>query len=102
MRRLRKGDKVVLIAGSEKGKEGKIIHVFSDKQQVVIEKLNMRKKHTKASQSGDGGIVEFPSRVSWSNVMLVGASGKPTRVGFKSVKGKKVRVSLDNNEVIDR
>ena len=96
------GDKVVVIAGSSKGKEGKIIKKLEDK--VIIEGVNLRKKHLKPkNNNGNGEIIETEAPIHVSNVMLVDPkTKKPTKVKIdKDSKGKKIRISKKSNEKID-
>ena len=88
-----KGDKVIVIAGRDKGKTGTIQKVIPEQNRVVVEGVNLRKKTNKPSQKNpDGGIVEIYAPINASNVMLVDPkTKKPTRIGHKIVKGKKVR-----------
>ena len=88
-----KGDKVIVIAGRDKGKTGTIQKVIPEQNRVVVEGINLRKKTNKPSQKNpDGGIVEIYAPIDASNVMLVDPkTKKPTRIGHKIVKGKKVR-----------
>ena len=102
--KIKKGDTVRVIAGKDKGKEGKVVSASNGK--VLVEGVNTVTKHTKASQANPkGGIVHQEAAIDVSNVMLV-YKGKATRVGFKTVedskKGtKKVRVAKATGEVID-
>jgi large subunit ribosomal protein L24 len=90
---IRRGDTVVVIAGDDKGKQGEVIEVLLDKQRVVIEGINIVKKHVKATQDNEGGIQEMPASMHWSNVALLDPkTGGPTRVGRKQVDGKSVRI----------
>ena len=91
-----KGDKVIVIAGKDKGKTGAIQKVDPKTNRVVVEGVNLRKKHKKPTQANpEGSIVEIYAPIDASNVMLVDPkTKKPTRVGHKVVKGKKVRVAL--------
>ena len=103
MLKIKKGDTVKVIAGKDKGKEGKVISVEGGK--VLVEGVNTVTKHTKASQANPkGGIVHQEAAIDASNVMLV-VKGKTTRVGFKTVEDKKgtkkVRVAKATGEVID-
>ena len=93
---LKKGDKVIVIAGRDKGKSGVIQKVIPELNRVVVEGINVRKKHQKPTQANpDGSIVEVYAPIDASNVMLVDPkTKKPTRIGHKVVKGKKVRVAL--------
>ena len=99
--KLKTGDKVVVIAGKDKGKEGKIVAVDKKNNRVMVEGVNMVSKHTKPNaQNQQGGIVHQEGPVDISNVMLV-VDGKATRVGFQTVDGKKVRVAKATGKVID-
>jgi len=102
--RVKKDDKVIVIAGKDKGKQGKILEVIPKKDKVVVEKVNVVKKHAKPSpRYGQGGIIEMESPIHISNVMLIcPRCGKPTRIGNKILEnGKKVRVCKKCKEVID-
>lgn len=97
-----KGDKVIVIAGRDKGKTGTIQKVIPEENRVVVENVNVRKKHNKPSQKNpDGGIVEIYAPIHASNVMILDPkTKKPTRIGHKIVKGKKVRVTKDSDTVL--
>ena len=104
MLKIKKGDTVRVIAGKDKGKEGKVLSVADGK--VVVEGVNTVTKHTKASQANpQGGIVTKEAALDASNVMYV-HKGKTTRIGFTTVEGKKgpkkVRVAKSTGEVIDK
>ncbi|KFN49699.1 50S ribosomal protein L24 [Arenimonas composti] len=103
MNRIRKGDQVIVIAGSDKGKKGQVTRVAGDR--VFVENIKMVKRHTKPNpQAGiAGGIVEKEAPIHISNVMLLNpASGKGERVGFKVLEdGRKVRVFRSSGEAID-
>ena len=88
-----KGDTVIVIAGRDKGKTGVIQKVIPESNRVVVKNVNLRKKHKKPTQQNpDGGIVEIYAPIDASNVMLLDPkTKKPTRIGHKIVKGKKVR-----------
>lgn len=92
---IKKGDKVIVIAGNYKGKEGIVQVVHPRLNKVVIENINVRKKHRKPTQKNpEGSIVEIYAPIDASNVMLIDPkTKKPTRVGHKEVKGKKVRIA---------
>jgi len=93
--KLKKDDTVKVIAGKDKGKEGKIIQVFPKLNKVVVDKINIYKKHLKSQQKGQSGqIIEFSAPLDASNVMLVCPQcGKATKVGYKlSADNKKVRM----------
>lgn len=97
------GDEVKVITGKDKGKEGVILKTFPKKDRVIVEGINIVKKHRKASQTNPtGGILEEAAPIHVSNIMLIDAkTGEPTRVGSKVVDGKKVRVSKKTGEIID-
>jgi large subunit ribosomal protein L24 len=97
-----KGDKVIVIAGRDKGKTGTIQKVIPEQNRVVVEGINLRKKTNKPSQKNpDGGIVEIYAPIDASNVMLVDTkTKKPTRIGHKEVKGKKVRYAKKSGTVL--
>ncbi len=100
--KLKTGDKVIVIAGSNKGKEGKIIKKLEDK--VIIEGVNLRKKHLKPkNNNGTGEIVETEAPIHASNVMIADPkTKKPTRIGHEIDKnGKKIRISKKSKEKID-
>ena len=102
MRKLKTGDKVVVVAGSNKGKEGKIAKILDSK--VIVEGVNIVKKHLKPkNNNGTGEIVEIEAPIHASNVMLVDPkTKKPTKVKVeKDSKGKKIRISKKSNEKID-
>ncbi|EEU20649.1 50S ribosomal protein L24 [Lactobacillus mulieris] len=98
------GDKVKVIAGKEKGKEGTVIRVDRKNDRVVVKGLNMIKKHEKPSQTNqNGGVVEKEGSIHVSNVMLIDPeSGKPTRIGHEIVDGNKVRIAKVSGKAIDK
>ena len=99
--KLKKGDLVKVIAGKDKGKEGKILAINTKKGTALVEGINMITKHTKPSAANqNGGIVTKEAAIDASNVMLV-YKGKATRVGFKIENDKKVRFAKATGEVID-
>ena len=101
--KVKKGDEVVVIAGREKGKKGKIVKVLPSEARVVVGGVNLVKRNTKPSSTSAGGIVEKEASLHVSNVSLVDPkSGKATRVGYKIEKdGSKVRVAKRSGEVIN-
>ena len=96
------GDKVIVIAGNDKGKQGTIQKVYPKLNKVVVENVNVRKKHKKPTQQNpEGSIVEVYAPIDASNVMLLDPkTKKPTRVGHKEVKGKKVRYAKKSGTVL--
>jgi large subunit ribosomal protein L24 len=98
--KIKKGDNVIVIAGKNKDREGKVLSVNVKENTVIVEGVNKVKKHTKPNQvTPNGGIVEMEAPINASNVML-SEGGKPVRVGFQVVDGKKVRVSKKTGKVI--
>ncbi len=91
--KIRKDDNVIVITGKEKGKQGKVLKVFPKKDLVLVEAINMKKKHARARKSGQQGqIIEVNTPMHISNVMVLDG-GKKSRVGFKIKGDKKVRIS---------
>ena len=100
--KLKKGDKVVVLAGKDKGKEGEITQVLPQAGKVVVSGVNMAIRHTKQSQTSQGGRVPVTMPMAISNVALVDPKeGGPTRVGFRMEGDKKVRFAKKSGEVID-
>ena len=97
------GDKVVVISGKDKGKEGKITHVLRSENRVVVEGVNIVKKHVKGNGQQAGSINEMEAPIHASNVMIVDPkTNKPTRIGHKIEKdGKKIRISKKSNSSLD-
>ena len=99
MQKIKKDDMVIVIAGKDKDKTGKVLSVKDGK--VIVEGVNVVKKHTKPNQMNqNGGIVEKEAAIDVSNVMLL-VDGKATRVGFEVKDGKKVRVAKTTGKVIE-
>lgn len=101
--KIKKGDKVVVLTGRDKGKEGEVTKVLPTEGRVLVQGANMVKRHTKATQTNPGGIIEKEASMAISNVAhLDPKDGKATRVGFKTLDdGKKVRFAKRSGEVID-
>jgi large subunit ribosomal protein L24 len=102
---IRKGDRVKVISGVSRGKEGTVLRVEPEKNRVVVEGLNRRKRHMKPSQTNpEGGIVEFEAPIHASNVMLLDPStGEPTRVRLQvGADGRRERVASKSGKVIPR
>ena len=101
MFKIKKGDTVKVIAGKDKDKEGKVISVDRKNNKVVVEGINKITKHEKPSVANqNGGIVQKEAPIDASNVMYV-HKGKPTRIGFRIEKDKKVRYAKSTGEVVD-
>jgi large subunit ribosomal protein L24 len=100
---VKKGDKVRVISGKDKGKTGTILAAYPKESRVLVEGVNIVKKHAKPSQvNPQGGILSFEAPIHVSNVMPIDPkTGNPTRVGYKTVDGKKVRVAK-SGEVLDK
>ena len=99
--KIKSGDTVQVVAGDNKGSEGKVLKVFVDKNKAIVEGVNMVKKHTNTSaQNPQGGIVEKEAPIHISNLSLLTSKGETTRVGYKMEGDKKVRFSKKSNEVI--
>jgi len=97
--KIRKGDQVVVITGKDKGKTGEVKHIDTEGRRVLVQGINLVTKHRKPSQAGAGGKEKIEKSLHISNVALIDPkSGKPTRVGYKTVAGDKVRVALRSGE----
>jgi len=100
--KIKKGDKVVVLAGKDKGKTGSVTQVFPSETRATVQGLNLVRRHTRQSASQDAGIYTKEASIHLSNLALTDAKGKPTRVGFKiNDDGKKVRVARTTGDVID-
>ena len=98
---IKKGDTVYVNAGNDKGKTGKVLEVVREKDRVIVEGVNMVSKHTKPNpKNPQGGIVKKEAGIHISNVNLVDANGKATKVAHKEVDGKKVRIAKTTGEEI--
>ena len=100
--KIKKGDKVVVLSGKDRGKDGEVIQVLPQEDRVVVRGVNLVKKHQKQTQREQGGILTREASLHISNVALRDPeTGKPTRVGFKMQDDKKVRFAKASGEVID-
>ena len=101
--KIKKGDKVVVLTGRDKGKSGEVLRVLPADERVVVQGVNMVKRHTKPSSGNTGGIVEKEAAIHVSNVAhLDPKSNQPTRIGYKILDdGRKVRFAKRSGEVID-
>ena len=102
--RIKKGDRVVVLAGKDRGNQGEVLRVIPAENRVVVQGVAMIKRHRKASLGGEGGIESVEGKVHVSNVAHIDPKdGKPTRVGFKTLSdGRKVRFAKRSGEVLDR
>ena len=100
--KIKKGDTVQVISGNEAGKSGRVIKIFHTKNKIVVEGLNMVKKHARPTQENpQGGIMEKEAAIHISNVMFI-LGGKPTRIGYKTLEdGRKVKYAKTTGEVIN-
>ena len=98
--KLRKGDKVVVLAGKDKGKEGEIAQVMPAKGKAIVDGINMAIRHTRQSQTNQGGRQPKAMPIDLSNLALLDANGKATRVGFKVEDGKKIRFAKTTGDAI--
>jgi large subunit ribosomal protein L24 len=103
IKRIRKGDNVIVVSGRDKGKSGSVLRVLQADERLLVQGVNMVKRHMRASQTQAGGIVEKEATIHVSNVSLIDPDGgEPTRVGFRILEdGRKVRYAKRSGEVID-
>jgi large subunit ribosomal protein L24 len=100
--KIKKGDRVVVLTGKDKGRQGAVLKVFPKEQRVLVEGLNIVQRHTRPTQfDPQGGIKNKEAPVHVSNVAIVDSKGKPTRVGFRTEGDKKVRFAKTTGEVIN-
>ena len=100
--KIKKGDRVVVRTGKDKGRQGAVLRVLPKEDRVVVEGLNMVQRHTRPTQTDpQGGIKNKEAAIHISNVAIVDSKGKPTRVGFRVEGDKKVRVAKTTGEVIN-
>jgi large subunit ribosomal protein L24 len=101
---VKKGDKVMVISGKDKGKTGVILAALPKQSRVLVEGVNIVKKHSKPSQvNPQGGIISQEAPIHVSNVMPIDPkTGTPTRIGYKTVDGNKVRVTKKSGELLDK
>ena len=98
--KLRKGDKVVVLAGKDKGKEGTITSVDPKAGKAVVDGINIAIRHTRQSQTEQGGRLPKAMPIDLSNLAILDANGKPTRVGFRMEGDKKVRFAKTTGDAI--
>ena len=105
MAKIKRNDQVLVIAGKDKGKKGRVLRVVTDKNRVLVEGVGLIKKHVKPNpqRNVQGGIVQQEAPVHISNVMLLDSDGNPTRVGYRMEGDRKVRVARsNNNDIVER
>ncbi|WP_456387028.1 50S ribosomal protein L24 [Profundibacter sp.] len=98
--KLKKGDKVVVLAGKDKGKEGEISSVSPSAGKAIVEGVNVSIRHVKQSQNAQGGRIPQAMPIQLSNLALIDSKGKATRVGFRTEDGKKVRFAKTTGETV--
>ena len=102
MQKIRKGDRVVVLAGKDKGRTGEVIKVLPKDEQALVRGVNVVKRHQKQTQNQEAGIISKEAPLHLSNIAIADKDGKPTRVGFKILEdGKKVRVAKRSGDLID-
>ena len=100
MQKIRKGDKVVVLAGKDRGRTGEVIRVIPKEDRAVVAGINVVKRHQRQTQTQEAGIITKEAPIHLSNIAVADKDGKPTRVGFQVIDGKKVRVAKRSGEVI--
>ncbi len=98
--KLKKGDKVVVLSGKDKGKEGEISSVAPSTGKAIVEGVNVSIRHVKQSQNAQGGRIPQAMPIQLSNLALIDSKGKATRVGFRVEEGKKVRFAKTTGETV--
>lgn len=102
MQKIRKGDKVVVLAGKDKGRTGEVLKVMPKDDKAVVRGINVVRRHQRQTQNQEGGIISIDAPIHLSNLALADPKdGKPTRVGFEIKDGKKVRVAKRSGVEID-
>jgi large subunit ribosomal protein L24 len=99
--KIKKGDRVVVLAGKDKGKSGQVLQVIPSETRAVVQGLNLVRRHTRQTASQESGIYTKEAPIHLSNLAVADANGKPTRVGFQIKDGIKVRVAKSTGDVID-
>ncbi len=101
--KIKKGDQVIVLSGDDKGKTGEVVKAMPKEGKVVVQGVNLVKRHTKPSQTNPGGIVTKEAPINVSNVAILDPkTNKASKIGYKNVDGKKVRVARKSGEVIDK
>ncbi|HEV7437007.1 MAG TPA: 50S ribosomal protein L24 [Pseudorhizobium sp.] len=101
MQKIRKGDSVVVLTGKDKGRTGEVLQVMPKEDRALVRGINMVKRHQRQTQTQEAGIINKEASIHLSNLAIAAKDGKPTRIGFQVVDGKKVRVAKRTGDVID-
>ena len=99
--KIKKGDKVVVLTGKDKGKTGQVLQVFPTETRATVQGINLVRRHTKQTASTDAGIFTKEAPIHLSNLAIADKDGKPSRVGFQIKDGVKTRVAKTTGDVID-
>jgi large subunit ribosomal protein L24 len=99
--KIKKGDRVVVLVGKDKGKTGQVLQVIPSETRALVQGLNLVRRHTRQTASQESGIYTKEAPIHLSNLAVADANGKPTRVGFQIKDGIKVRVAKSTGDVID-
>ena len=103
MAKIKRNDQVIVIAGKDKGKTGRVLRIITDKNRVLVEGVGIVTKHKKPTQTSQGGILKQEAPIHLSNVMLADSEGNPTRVGYRFEGDTKIRVARSNNgDVVEK
>jgi large subunit ribosomal protein L24 len=102
--RIKKGDRVLVIAGRSKGKSGEVLKVMPKENRAIVQGVQMAKRHTRPTQTSPGGIIDKEAPINMSNLAHIDPKdGRPTRIGFRSLEdGRKVRFAKRSGEIIDK
>ncbi len=100
--KIKKGDKVVILTGRDKGKSGEVVQVMPKEERALVRGVNLVKRHTRQTMNQEGGIISKEAPIHLSNLAYAGQDGKATRVGFKTLDdGRKVRFAKRSGDLID-
>jgi large subunit ribosomal protein L24 len=99
--KIKKGDKVVVLAGKDKGKTGQVLQVIPSETRAIVQGINLVRRHQKQTASTDAGIFSKEAPIHLSNLAVADQNGKPTRVGFQIKDGAKTRVAKTTGDAID-
>lgn len=99
--KIKKGDKVVVLAGKDKGKTGQVLQIFPTENRALVQGINLVRRHQKQTATQDAGIFSKEAAIHLSNLAVADANGKPTRVGFQITDGVKTRVAKTTGDAIN-